>query len=471
MEVQHDGYETKSYGEDDSGASSTILSLNPGQSTTGMIFHLQRFGVITGRVLDEDGDPVQGSAVEVVARSKFRGKTVLSFRGRADTNDLGEYRVFGLRPGVYLVRAHPAFRGGRMYGSVYLDSSTLTSGGSYGATYYPNASEFPRASAIELRAGDEIPGVDIFLQRISTHKIRGLVFNAAVENPKLIADVHIEPKGDNGDPYLLNQPIAVNRESGQFEIPGVPDGTYEVTAFYREEHAQFVGSTSVVVAGADVDSVRVVITRGAEVHGRLIWEGASPGVQASIGVNLREGRGSIPTAAASDGSFSINGLQDGFYQIHVYSPCEHCYLKSATAQGMDLLQSGLQVASGSAPSPIDLVYSTGVGSVEGIAMDGDGLPARGATVLVAWSDERAGVDTTDGEHYQYESTDQYGHFVFARVLPGNYHAYAWQKFDRENDTDPELLKRTEQNALAFSITENEKKSIQVNLQPNLVANQ
>ena len=462
MEVQHDGYETKLYGEDDSGSSPAVLALNGGQSVTGLVFHLQRFGVITGRVLDEDGDAVQGATVEVVARPKAHRKPGVGSRGLANTNDLGEYRIFGLRPGVYLVLAHPAYRGGQIFGKFYLDSSTPATTGSYGTTYYPNASEFSRASTIELKAGDEIPGVDIFLQRTSGHKIRGTVFNAAVENPKPIADVHLEPKGDDGDPYVIGQPIAVNRESGEFEVSGVPDGTYEVAAYYRQERVQFVGTTSVVVAGADVDSVRVVITRGAEVHGRLIWEGTAPG-EASLELTLREGRGFNPTALASDGTFSITGLRDGFYQLRVFSSCEHCYLKSATAHGVDLLESGLQVASGSAPSPIDLVYSNRTGSVEGVVIDGDGLPARGARVLLVWNDERAGVDGTDWQHFQSEFTDQYSHFVFSNVPPGNYHAYAFQKFDRENDTDPDFLKRIEQKAAAFSISESEKKTIQVPL--------
>jgi len=60
--------------------------------------------VITGRVVDEDGDPLPN--FEVGLLRKLPGKSREPAVTRNDrTNDLGEYRLFGLAPGRYFVSA------------------------------------------------------------------------------------------------------------------------------------------------------------------------------------------------------------------------------------------------------------------------------------------------------------------------------------------------------------------------------
>ena len=57
-------------------------------------FRMQRAGVITGRVLYADGEPFSDAEL-----TTHRG---VSDEGRATTNDLGEYRVANLLPGITL---------------------------------------------------------------------------------------------------------------------------------------------------------------------------------------------------------------------------------------------------------------------------------------------------------------------------------------------------------------------------------
>ena len=72
---------------------------------------------------------------------------------------------------------------------------------------------------------------------------------------------------------------------------------------------------------------------------------------------------------------------------------------------------------------------------------------------------------TSRPDYRTGSTDQYGRFVLKGVAPGNYHAFAWQIFDYEMCTDPELLKPLEQKAQALSISEHAKQTLQLLLLP------
>src|SRR5678815_4278509 len=88
------------------GQARPVMTLNPGQRTGDIVFRLVPHGVITGRVLDEDGEPVQGVQVNVLRYRFFRGKRQLVPSGQTGTDDLGEYRIFDLAPGKYYLSAN-----------------------------------------------------------------------------------------------------------------------------------------------------------------------------------------------------------------------------------------------------------------------------------------------------------------------------------------------------------------------------
>jgi protocatechuate 3,4-dioxygenase beta subunit len=81
------------------------LTLEPGQELKDLVFRLQPTAVITGKILDNDGDPVSGAYVFVTSyqgSDRRRGR-----RGAGQTDDLGEYRISNLESGRYLVTANP----------------------------------------------------------------------------------------------------------------------------------------------------------------------------------------------------------------------------------------------------------------------------------------------------------------------------------------------------------------------------
>ena len=137
-----------------------------------------------------------------------------------------------------------------------------------------------------------------------------------------------------------------------------------------------------------------------------------------------------------------------------------CYLKSATANGQDILDQGLQIRSGTYASPIELVYSSNSATVDGTVVREDGSPVLGAEVILI-ADRQQSSPRLD---YRETATDQYGYFSIRGVAPGNYHVYSWQSTDFDY-RDREFLKRFEQKAQTLSIGENEKKSLQLPVLP------
>ena len=89
--------------------------------------------VITGRILNEDGEPMQH--VEVGAMHyiyTIRGRTLAPTGSTAETDDKGEYRLFGLQPGSYLIAADP----GRMAYAEGTGVAALTSGRATALQYF-----------------------------------------------------------------------------------------------------------------------------------------------------------------------------------------------------------------------------------------------------------------------------------------------------------------------------------------------
>lgn len=467
VSAEHDGYMRSSPGEDNRGRSAAILTLNPAQQITKLIFRLQRYAAISGRVFDEDEEPAEGVTVEAVQQVKFRGKINQYASGRAETDDLGEYRLFDLKPGRYFVRASPVAHSWRTVGGFQLPTSILKSAGGYAPTYYPDTTEISRASAIELKPGDDVSSVDLSLLRQITYKIRGQVVNAVSDRSGRDAQIELLPEDLGSFNTEDRRGTFADAETGGFEIDDVPTGRYAVVATRRDGENEFSGSTMVEVNDTSVESVRIVITRGAEIRGRVVLDGMIEfprDLRVEIEPKYPSPLGTRRNAKMKpDGSFTINGVADGVYIFNVWALCEGCYVKAAKSNGADILNDGLQISSASAPSSIELVFSNKSGTIEGTVAVEDGSPASGATIIVVPDHAPPGQPW---EHFE-ESTDQYGHFVVRAVPPGGYHAFAWKSIDRDDFdfTDPEFLKPFEKKAQAFSIGENEKKSLRLSLLP------
>lgn len=113
-----------------------------------------------------------------------------------------------------------------------------------------------------------------------------------------------------------------DRKTGEFELVDIPSGSYKIADAYRDGENEFLGVTQVEVMDADVNAVRIVITRGAEIHGRVIKEGKiSPSSVVHVSASNRDREaigGSDNGAAKPDGTFLITGLRDGVFDISAF---------------------------------------------------------------------------------------------------------------------------------------------------------
>src|SRR5579862_6486613 len=167
LSVDREGYVTQSYAEANSQGSGAILSLAAGQQLTDLIFRLRKTAVISGQVLDEDGEPMAQVAVEVLQKHKANGNVTFDPVQAGSTDDQGNYRIFGLPPGHYVIRARVQGPDS-MWFSMNADGEYVADDSppalEYPDVYYPGTPDSARASAIDVAAGAEIPRIDFFMR-------------------------------------------------------------------------------------------------------------------------------------------------------------------------------------------------------------------------------------------------------------------------------------------------------------------
>ncbi len=241
---------------------------------------LLRGGVVTGRILDEDGDPVMGAMVSVTRVSRIGGVGQTGNYATQPTNDLGAYRVWGLAAGEYVVSTHYEDRQDRT------EEGAAVSDG-YLPTYFPGVAAFDAARPVAVKTGQESGGIDIQLLRGRLGAISGRVTDASGAavggggQGGVNASVGISPRGSN--PGFMPRGGGV-RPDGTFLIQNVPAGDYYVSASISRgggpNASREAGYLPVTVNGEEV-SVTIQTNVGATVSGRVVLEGAAPPAQSA----------------------------------------------------------------------------------------------------------------------------------------------------------------------------------------------
>src|SRR6202790_4338426 len=432
-----------------------VFTVQAGQPVEDLLFRMLPTAVISGRITDEDGDPMSG--VRVVAQKKKPGKSTRESVGTEATNDLGEYRLAGLFPGQYWIVAMPPadFRdyekqekfslGEAQAGEPQPDTR-------YVNTYYPGTYDAMLASAVTLKAGDEMP-VNFTLVPARTYRVRGIITGVtAGQKPS------VELFSKAGDSYRAN----ANEigPGGEFEVRGVAPGSYVVRASSGTDSLSLIAHQDVSVVAADVEGVKLTPQPSFTLSAHLRIEGSGAADFTQSSANLRQAE--LPedpgffmsqeffgTNAPVDrlGNFEWKNVTSGNYIVQGYGGDGQGFFMKSVKLGGRNIEAGF-AASG--PATLDLLVSTKGGTVEGAVVlpekktekEGDtdrgnnDHPVANATVVAVPEEKYRKLP----DRFGIESTDQHGHFTMRGRAPGSYTIYAWQDLEDGVYRDPDFLK-------------------------------
>jgi hypothetical protein len=368
LNARRAGYVDQSFGQVTPNTPPRRVTVAEGAAVGPLDFQLLRGGVVTGRVVDESGEPAERVQVRALRAQRIGGQARVTGGGMGDmTDDQGHYRLFGLAPGEYMVVAEPNDRRGFMMGAQNVqgvDVDTIP-------TYGPGTVNPAEAQKVVVQAGLEA-AMDIQLVSAKVATVRGRVLTSTGE-PMTGGMVRLTQSGaEFGGPGMGRGGPMMG--DGRFEIDGVPPGTYTVMAQMMmrggpdgpDETGPLPEAAlqTVTVEGEDVE-VALTTSPGSTARGRIVVEGGNPGGLANR--ELRIGSYSVgPTAymgfgfpsrgrAAADLSFEMKGVR-GTQMLSVQGLPEGWWTKELRVAGQ-VVTDGFDFGNGRTVSGVEIVVS------------------------------------------------------------------------------------------------------------------
>ena len=455
------GYVSQQYRSSDT-QSGALLGLQPRQQVSDILFRLVLAAVVTGRVTDEDEEPMADILVLALRRPTeeeqeeeesygSRQQDQLMPAGSARTDDRGQYRIFGLKPGDYYLQATESLEPPQDFpaGQDYFVREVL--GTEYAPVYYPGVLQRGQAETISIRPGDEAQ-VDFSLRHIKTVEISGRVL-APDGKP---ANAMIELLAAGVEDYFEGHNTNTDAE-GRFQLKGVPPGSYILMAYQQASDEVYYPTTrqELTVGNDNIDSLTIALGRGTDFTGKVVLERLARPHYLRISLNAVGGKdsGYHGGQVKPDGSFELKNVPEGNYAVRVSGGDEsRWYVKSARLGSDDVLEQGLEVEKGTGGT-LEIVISAARGQLEG-SVTQDEKPVVGARVRVVPDPETA----YNRMRRRDTTTDQNGQFVLPGVAPGKYRVTARSPADtagEEAKADPQSV----------TLSEGGHKNIQLKLVP------
>jgi protocatechuate 3,4-dioxygenase beta subunit len=401
------------------------ITVSAGKESSPVVYKMQAAGVISGKVVDGDGDPVGDISVDAMLVGKSGVANPDGDAGRGVTNDLGEYRIANLKPGQYVVIATPP--SGMKPTPNPADKGKHHDTAVYVKTYYPGTLDGGQAGPVQVISGGTVTANVGILSNRAYHvsgKVSGL---GGAQMSQIVLVARGVTTGENlGD-------------DGKFEFQNVQPGTYEARVLLvtgvgegaRPTMKMEMIRTPIVVDDTDVSGLDLVAEAGGTVKGKfrtedetsidwtqmvvkllLVPESAVPSAE----IEMFETTAAVSVDVDADGAFAIEDVPAGTYQLAVAAKSEvyrDYYVKSLTESGREVADTGFALMGGAG---LEVLVSGKGCAIQGTVTGADGKPEGDADVVaIPVSGQRMRPDA-----YQTEKTNSRGEYSLRGLNPGQY---------------------------------------------------
>lgn len=448
------------------------IQLADGQTFNKAVIALSRGGVITGRVTDENGEPLTRVQVYSVFFPPGTSRGVRMGQG-SQTDDLGQFRIYGLQPGDHAVVAE-AVRSNFVSPNAQPETEEDKIG--FVTTYYPGTADEGAAQRVRTRVGTETTGIEIRLLQDRLYRVSGMVVDSQGQPVARVNGQVI--RRTTGTGMTGGSSFGFNTDDkGQFQMRNVPSGNYRLIIRQTRPYTPGPGPQTdlgematmpLTIAGADLDNLMVMTTPGVTITGHIVFEQGPPAttpgpvrVMASLG-NPDEMAGvqsPQPVVVQPDLTFTMKGLL-GEYMLRTMGPSQ--YLKSVTVGGEDITDTPREFKTG---DRVTITLTSRASTVEGNVVDATGAASVDAGIVL-FSDDKASW-RFNSVRTKRSAADANGHFRLAGLLPGRYFIAAAprERLNMPLNGDPTFFEELSKVATSLTLGEDEERKVDLKLVP------
>ena len=397
------------------GGQSNSLNLRPGDKSEGLKLKLQPAGSISGRVLDPDGEPVEGCTVGL--------QQATGMGNSATTDEKGRYRIGGLAPGKYLV-------GATSNNNMFPFAPEIRTDGTkeihLAATYFPGVTDAKSAQRVSVGPAAEVTGIDIRLVATPIISVSGKVTSIPAGGKASVQAMRPMPNGG----YSGFSGSSV-KPDGTFQLWNLDPGKYYLVAAVENQGNMRSRTQSapfeIDVAGANIEHLELRLIAPFDVAGQVVYDDPSarnpapnpsqpaPRNVQTLRIMLRPDSsggfggygGSQPTEIGDDDSFTLKAISAGSYHVAVMGP--GIFVKSVRQGPAETEGDFLDVRNGPA-GPITVTVSNHGAQISGTVSDANG-PVANARVAIR------GVSS---QMQMGAAADRNGVYTIKNLPPGKY---------------------------------------------------
>jgi hypothetical protein len=393
------------------GGSPKSVELASGSPATGVRIELMPEAIVSGTVLNSDGDPVAQAQIRLMRAMVVNGYRVLAGGQGGNTDQQGNFRIDHLQPGRFIACAGSA-------------SQIFPVGGGEPLVYpeecYPGPPEQGPSAAMPLEAGKEAR-ISLTLRAQQAVHVRGVVQGAGGGRGNVnLMKVAGGEQRPGVPPGMMMMGMASSARPGQlqrdgtFDIANVAPGNYIATARVPMQNGGPGGpgrgmapmaTARITVGNSDVNGIQLTLQSPAAVNGTVRYDladgppapqpqaakqdqasqesGQMSGPRVMLNLNpAQPGFGGAGQLKWDDNRVAFNWpeVQPGSYTLNArIVGLQSAYVKSATLRGQDVLSQPFPVDGPT--GPIEVVVSDDAGTFQANVVDADGHPAAAGIVL------------------------------------------------------------------------------------------
>ncbi len=411
-----------------------FITLSAGQELTSIDFQLRPNAEISGKVIDQNSEPVPGIGVFLVAREYSYGTLRYVFAAGATTDDEGQYTLGNVGTGrAYLLVAQnrpqqiaalsPEPANPRLRKPAFLP------------TYYPGTPSPEGGQLLTLRSGERRENMDIQVQRSASYCLQGEVNAGGADSVRFSIEESWPASGANGSGSMyVSPPGGVTGPDRKIRICGLHSGEYRLTVHSETppDAPDFFGTAMVVISDKDENQIVVAASLRIPVPGEVIWDGAppEPPVTSNVIINaqpiartpflaeINSPRSSIP------GKFSFDGLFVDDYAAEIRNVPVGAYLKDVTYGDRSALYEPLRPGTAAGEATLRVILARDGGRINAKVADKDGNPVADANVVIL--PESAASEAVLAAQMVSGQVDQNGAWSTNMLAPGKYYVLATQ---------------------------------------------